>query len=163
LHRNQEEPPRLNATNLLQKNNSYLNQTNNLYHNANLQTDTQVPDYFFQNHLVLFYQKKTAKRKTGSQSGKQECVMEEKSEMTPPAEDVKETVAGKNDERQHSDLEELIRQAEERGYMRAKKEMAAERFNAPAADEEPQPAGTCAQADSNPGFLAREHRSIWDI
>lgn len=58
------------------------------------------------------------------------------------------------------DIAALIAEAEKRGYLRARQELAQQRFDAPAAGPEPEPP---AVQKPRTDFLSRERRSVWDL
>lgn len=77
---------------------------------------------------------------------------EEKS--TQSAEESRETSA---------DIETLIAEAEERGYLRARQELAQQKFDAPTPGDEPAPPHDRVPPDPIFDFLSRDPRSIWDL
>lgn len=107
-----------------------------------------------------------AENEDGSHGDVREHRAEENDEATDvqdeeSPEESPENGSGENPGPPEPDIAQLISDAEQRGYLRAKQEFARRLFDAPSAVTE---ITTAVQPRSTPaGFLSREHRSIWDM
>lgn len=86
--------------------------------------------------------------------------MENKNETIIPAETAAEDSSTNT---QSPEIAALIEEAEQRGYQRAKLEMAEQKFNAPNPDEEPAPIVIFPALGNSSDFLSRQTKSVWDL
>lgn len=104
--------------------------------------------------------KKKETSQTKSRQPAKQSVMENNNETTIP---VETAATDSSTNTQSPEIAAMIEEAEQRGYQRAKLEMAEQKFNAPNPDEEPAPVVIFPALGNSSDFLSRQTKSVWDL